>query len=144
MGFEKFGKTGYISQAKVLPFLSYLEKDQLWTTRCANCNTEYFPPRADCSNCEKSKMEWIQINGNSKLVTFTEVFFAPPSFQADTPYLLGVAELENGLRVFAPISRQVQRSKLKPGLPLKLTPKHSGEGIFYELEMSDPQLIKQD
>jgi uncharacterized OB-fold protein len=89
-------------------------------------------------------MEWIQINGNSKLVTFTEVFFAPPSFQSDTPYLLGAVELENGLRAFAPISRQVERSKLKPGVLLKLTPKHSGDAVFYELEMPEVQSLTRD
>jgi uncharacterized OB-fold protein len=67
-------------------------------------------------------------------VTFTEVFFAPPTFQADTPYLLGVAELTNGLRVFAPISRGVQRTELKPGMDLVLSPKNAGSGVFYELE----------
>lgn len=134
MGFERFGKTGYISQAKITPFLSYLEKGELSATRCTKCGKTYFPPRADCANCESNIVEWIQIKGTGKLVTFTEVFFAPPQFQSETPYLLGVAELDSGLRVFAPISREVQRSDLKPGLALVLRPKHSGESVFYQLE----------
>ena len=66
-------------------------------------------------------------------MTFTEVFFAPPTFQAEAPYLLGVAELENGLRVFAPISGEVQRAELSPGLGLTLRPKQAGGRVFYEL-----------
>jgi uncharacterized OB-fold protein len=137
MGFEKFGKNGYISQSKITPFISYLEKNQLWTTKCAKCTREYFPPRADCSKCGNNQLDWVQINGTGKLVTFTEVFFAPPSFQPDTPYLLGLIELENGLRAFAPISRQITREKLKPGLDLILRPKHAGDAIFYELNPRD-------
>lgn len=135
MGFEKFGKFHYISQAKVAPLVSFLEKGQLSTTRCKNCGRTYFPPRADCPNCRnRSDIEWILIDGDGKLVTFTEVYFAPPAFQAETPYLLGVSELDNGLRVFAPISREIRRDELKPGARLVLRPKASGEGVAYELQ----------
>lgn len=81
-------------------------------------------------------MEWIPVNGSCRLVTFTDVHFAPPSFQPNTPYTLGVAELSNGLRVFAPISQEVNKKELKPGLKLVLKPKKAGEGIFYELGTS--------
>jgi|SRR5215831_14538428 len=134
MGFEKFGKSGYVSQAKITPFLSYLEKGEIVATKCRNCNETYFPPRADCLSCRKSDMEWIPLDNRANLITFTEVNFAPPVFQKETPYLLGVAELHNGMRVFAPISREISRKELKPGLELALTPVHAGEGIYYRLE----------
>ena len=67
-------------------------------------------------------------------MTFTEVYFAPPAFQDSTPYLLGLAELEGGARVFAPISNEIDRKDLKPGLELVLKTKQAGEGVFYQLE----------
>jgi hypothetical protein len=48
--------------------------------------------------------------------------------------LLGLAELDDGLRVFAPISSEVVRKDLKPGLELVLRSKQAGEGVFYQLE----------
>jgi uncharacterized protein len=134
LGFEKFGKSGYVSQAKITPFLSYLEKGEIVASKCRNCGEAFFPPRADCLRCRKSEMQWIPLDGHASLITFTEVNFAPPVFQKETPYLLGVAELENGMRVFAPISREVNRRELKPGLKLALKPVHEGEGIYYLLE----------
>ncbi len=134
MGFEKFGKSGYVSQTKILPLLSFLEKNQIPATRCTKCKTMSFPPRADCPNCRSTGIEWVPIDGSCKLVTFTEVHFAPPAFQSDTPYLLGVAELDNGLRVFAPVSRELDRQKLKPGLKLVLRTARAGGGLFYQLE----------
>ena len=134
MGFEKFGKYGYVSQAKILPLLSFLEKGQIPATRCTKCKTVSFPPRADCPNCRGNEVEWIPIDGFCKLVTFTEVHFAPPNFQQDTPYKLGVAELSNGLRVFAPISSQLEKKVLKPGIKLVLKPVRAGGGLFYQLE----------
>jgi uncharacterized protein len=136
LGFEKFGRFGYVSQTKIGPLVSYLEKNQIMATRCKKCDTVYFPPRADCPKCRNSEISWVPIEGKGRLVTFTEVYFAPPAFQNSTPYLLGLAELEGGMRVFAPISSEVDRKALKPGLELVLRSKQAGEGVFYQLESS--------
>jgi len=134
LGFEKFGQSGYLSQTKVAPLVSYLEKGVVAGTRCKNCGKLYFPPRVDCLDCRKSEVEWVPIDGKAKLITFTEVYFAPPAFEQSTPYILGLAEFDNGLRVFAPISRDIDLKELKPDLELVLKPKHVGEGVFYQLE----------
>jgi uncharacterized OB-fold protein len=137
MGFEKFGQAGYISQTKVTPLISYLEKGIVAGTRCKNCGKIYFPPRADCLDCRKSEIEWVPIEDKAKLVTFTEVFFGPPAFEHSTPYVLGLAEFQNGLRVFAPISHGLDLKQLKPDLELVLKARQSGEGVFYQLERPD-------
>ena len=135
MGFEKFGRHGYVSQTKINPLLSYLEKGQVAATRCKKCGRTYFPPRADCLDDRQSEMEWIVLDGRSTLVTYTQVFFAPPEFQPETPYLLGLAELKNGLRVFAPISSTHSKEQLKPGTELELkVAKGSGDNLYYWLE----------
>ena len=135
MGFEKFGRFGYVSQTKINPLLSYLEKGQIAATRCKKCGRTYFPPRADCLEDRQSTMEWVVLEGKSSLITFTKVFFAPPAFQPETPYLLGLSELSNGLRVFAPISPSVDEKLLKPGKELNLkVAKGSRDNLYYWLE----------
>jgi uncharacterized OB-fold protein len=134
LGFEKYGRFGYVSQTKIAPLVSYLEKNQIMATKCKKCGILYFPPRGDCAKCRHSEIAWVPIEGRGRLVTFTEVYFAPPAFQDSTPYLLGLAELADGLRVFAPISNDVDRKDLKPGLELVLRPKRAGEGVYYQLE----------
>jgi len=133
LGFEKFGKYGYVSQTKILPMLAYLEKNQIPATKCGKCGTVSFPPRADCPKCRSNAAEWITIDGHAKLVTSTLIHFAPPQFQQNTPYMLGVAEMANGLRVFAPISGEVGQNVLKPGMKLVLKPIKAGGGVYYEL-----------
>ena len=134
MGFEKFGQSGYVSQTKVTPLIYYLEKGIIAATRCQKCGKLYFPPRVDCLTCRKSNVNWVPIEGKAKLVTFTQVHFGPPAFEQSTPYLLGLAEFESGLRVFAPISHDISPSELRPNLELVLKPKQSGEGVYYQLE----------
>jgi uncharacterized protein len=137
LGFEKFGQSPYISQTKVTPLISYLEKGMVASTRCKKCGRLYFPPRADCLDCRKSEVEWVPIQGKARLITFTQVYFGPPAFEQSTPYLLGLAELDNGLRVFAPISHDLDLKELKTDLELVLKPRHSGEGVFYQLEKAN-------
>jgi len=86
-------------------------------------------------DCRHSTIEWVVLDGKSKLITFTQVFFAPPAFQPETPYLLGLAEFTNGLRVFAPISPTVDKEQLKPGVQLNLkVAKGSRHNLYYWLE----------
>ncbi len=138
MGFEKFGKFGYVSQTKVEPLLSFLDKNQVPGTRCKKCRTLHFPPRADCQRCHNNSIDWVELNGACTLVTYTEVHFAPPQFQADAPYLLGLAELKEGPRVFAPIDGSIDRNRLRPGLSMALrVVKRVGDGTFYQLDKAD-------
>src|SRR2546428_8570617 len=114
MGFEKFGKSGYVSQTKISSMLAYLEKNQLPATVCQKCKRTWFPPRADCPNCKSMITDWTTIDGTCRLITFTEVHFAPPQFQPDTPYLLGVAELNGGFSVLAPRNRRNRPDHVQP------------------------------
>src|SRR2546426_5051219 len=134
LGFEKFGQSGYLSQTKVTPLISYLEKGIVVGTKCKNCGKLYFPPRVDCPDCRKSEVEWVPIDGKAKLVTFTEVYFAPPAFEQSTPYILGLAELDDGLRVFAPISRNIDLKELKPDLELILKAKQARHLGLYPVQ----------
>jgi hypothetical protein len=135
LGFEKFGKFGYVSQTKIASMVSFLEKDQLPATRCKKCKTLHFPPRADCQNCRNASVDWVTLDGSCTLVTFTEVHFAPPQFQAEAPYLLGLAELKEGPRVFAPIDSKIDRSTVKPGVRMVLrVEKRGGDGLYYQLQ----------
>jgi len=97
----------------------------------------------DCLNCRESNVEWIPIDGRGKLVTFTEVHLAPPAFQQETPYLLGLAELEEGPRVFAPIDSRIARDYLKPGALLALHPSTNENGAFYQLEKREQNYLRK-
>jgi len=134
MSFEKFGKISYVAETKVRDFMKYLEEGKVAGTRCKKCQKVHFPPRADCDSCLSSEMEWVKLSGKCKLVTYTTVHFAPVSFRYDVPYILAVAQLEEGPMVFAPMSKDIKESEVKAGMSLNLTPvKLVGGKVLYEL-----------
>jgi len=134
MSFGKFGKVSYVAETKVQDFVKYLEQGKIMGSKCKNCKRVYFPPRVDC-DCMSGETEWIELSGNCRLITYTTVHFAPVSFRYDIPYVLGVAQFEEGPTVFAPLSKEIKEDEIKVGMSLKLVPiKLPGDKIVYELK----------
>lgn len=132
MGFERFGRKSFASQTKVAAFVDYLDKGELRATKCRNCAQVFFPPRADCTNCLGSEMEWIKIEGSGNLISFTKVNYAPAGFESDVPYILGLVEYGN-IKVFGRVKSGVQEEALKIGMPMKAVVNKLSDGqITYE------------
>ncbi len=134
MSFERFGKVSYTKETKVADFVPHLEEGKIMGTQCKTCGVLNFPPRADCANCLSSNVEWVQLSGKGKLITYTTAHFAPVGFEDDAPYTLALVELEEGPRVLAHLSKEITKEETKIGMTLELVPVSLAEGrISYEL-----------
>lgn len=118
MGFEKFGRKSFAAHTKLAAFVDYLEQGELRATQCRACGQNYFPPRADCVACLSNDMEWVKIEGNGKLISYTTANYAPTGFEADVPYTLALADFGK-VNVFGRISSEVKKEDLKVGLEVK-------------------------
>ena len=134
MSFENFGVVNFTTETKASDFLGYLEKGKVMATRCRRCGTNYFPPRMDCPKCVGSDVEWFEIKGNGRLVTYTVVNYGPTGFEEDAPYTLAIADFD-GVRVFGRLSKGLKESDIKPGMDVKVLPvKLPGGRIGYEFQ----------
>jgi len=135
LGFGKFGKVGYVSETKVSDFVKYLEEGKIMATRCSSCGRLYFPPRADCLEDLSTDMKWEKLSGKCKLLTYTTAHFAPTGFQDDLPYTIALAECEEGVRVYALLSKDIDQKEIHIGMDLKLKSLRLPSGrITYELK----------
>ncbi len=134
MSFENFGVVSFTAETKASDFVDYLEKGKVMTTRCRKCGTNYFPPRLDCPKCLGSDVEWFEIKGNGRLVTYTVVNYGPTGFEDDAPYALAIADFD-GVRIFGRINKGIKEGDIKPGMGLKILPvKLPGDRIGYEFQ----------
>jgi len=134
VGFENFGIVSFTTETKASDFVGYLEKGKVMATRCRRCGTNYFPPRMDCPKCVGSDVEWFEIKGNGRLVTYTVVNYGPTGFEDDAPYTLAIADFD-GVRVFGRLSKGIKEGDIKPGMRLKVLPvKLPGDRIGYEFQ----------
>jgi len=115
--FSKFGTVSFTSITKVNDFVDYLEKDQVMASRCKTCGRVFFPPRADCSQCLSSDMEWVEVSGKGKLVTYSKLEFAPIGFGDDLPYAIALLDYGD-YKVFGRIADDVPEDEIKVGMEM--------------------------
>jgi len=137
MGFEKFGVVSYTKQTKVVDFVRFLEQGKVVGTKCKECERIFFPPKIDCPKCLKSDTGWFEICGNGKLMTYTKVNYGPVGFEGKAPYILGVAQFDEGIQIMAALSKEIKEGDITVGMEVKVTPIVLGEEkLSYEFKMA--------
>jgi hypothetical protein len=116
--FKKFGTVSFTGISKVNDFVDYLEKGKVMYTRCKDCGLVFFPPRADCYQCLTSNMEWAEVSGNGKLISYSKLEYAPIGFGDDLPY--SIALLDYGdYKVFGRIANDIPENDIQVGMEMK-------------------------
>lgn len=116
--FKKFGTVSFTSLTKTNDFIDFLEKGHVAGTRCRHCGKVFFPPRADCFQCLESRMEWFEIAGSGRLVSFSKLEYGPAGFQADVPYCIALLDYGD-FKIFGRIAKDVPEAELAVGMPMK-------------------------
>lgn len=85
-------------------------KDGKWeTNKCLSCDRIFFPPRKSCPTCLSTELEWLPLPKSGTLQAFTwqerALFFGKPD-------CIGMVELENGIRLVAPILSPYEKLKI--------------------------------
>ncbi len=116
--FKKFGTVSFTAITKTNDFIDYLEKGKVMGTRCKDCGKAYFPPRSDCHQCLPGEMEWFEVSGTGKLVTYSKLEYAPIGFEQDVPYCIALLDYGD-YKVFGRIDRNLPPEDIKVGMEMK-------------------------
>ncbi len=116
--FMKFGTVPFTATTKVNDFIDYLEQGKVMGTRCKDCGMMFFPPRADCYKCLASNMEWFQVQGKGKLVSFSKLEYAPQGFGDDLPYAIALLDYGD-FKVFGRIGNTVPEGEIQVGMEME-------------------------
>jgi uncharacterized OB-fold protein len=77
-------------------FYRRLDEGRLATTHCRSCDELRFPPRGRCPGCGAATA-WRELSGRGVVYAFTQ---QERGLRFTAPDVLGVVELEEGVRVF--------------------------------------------
>ena len=116
--FKKFGTVSFTGITKTNDFVGYLEQGKVEGTKCKKCGLVFFPPRADCYKCLSSDMEWFEVAGTGKLLTYSKLQYGPVGFEGDLPYCIAVLDY-GGYKVFGRIAGGISDDEIKIGMNLK-------------------------
>jgi len=116
--FKKFGTISFTSVTKVNDFVGHLGEGKVMASKCRDCGMVFFPPRSDCHQCLTSNMEWLEVSGTGKLVTYSKLKYAPVGFEDDLPYCIAVLDYGD-YKVFGRIAGDVSDEEIKIGMDMK-------------------------
>jgi len=119
-----------IPTERLVEFWNGLEKGKVYASKCSKCGRITFPPVADCSRCLTSGFEWVDIQGEGTIETFTHIVIRPPSFQSHPTYTVAVAKMDSGVKVLAWLTG-IKLGDAKVGARVKLAATKSEEGPTY-------------
>ena len=130
----KFGYVSWLPQTKLVTgFVEELQNGRLMGTRCKRCAEKYLPPRAHCK-CGFHGMEWFEAPKKGKILTYTLVTFPPESMVKYAPYIVAIAELDDGSRLLAHMTGATPKT-LKVDMRVQVVSLHVKEDrIVYKLK----------
>ena len=116
--FKKFGTVSFTAITKTNDFIGHLEQGKVMGTKCRKCGLQFFPPRADCFHCLSSDMEWFEVAGTGKLLSYSKLEYGPVGFEGDLPYRIAVLDYGN-YKIFGRIAKDVADEDIKVGMQMK-------------------------
>jgi hypothetical protein len=116
--FKRFGTVSFTGISKVNDFIGHLAEGRVMGTRCTDCGQVFFPPRADCYKCLPGSIEWFEVAGTGKLLTFSRLQFGPVGFENDLPYCIALLDYGD-YKVFGRLADDLDEKKIKIGMPMK-------------------------
>lgn len=82
-------------------FIEESEMAFLIGNRCKACGRVFYPPRPFCFDCFGEEIEPVKLGNRGRLYSYTVCHMSSLHFAS--PYTVGWIDLEEGIRIFAPI-----------------------------------------
>jgi uncharacterized OB-fold protein len=94
---------------------------KLLLKKCTQCGRANHPRRLFCLDCRNDVFDWVEAAGTGTIYTYSKVDRGPTdAFQAETPYTIGLIELDEGVFFCTRVLADDQDA-ISIGAPVSLT-----------------------
>jgi uncharacterized protein len=109
---------------------------------CRACARHQFYPRRFCTRCLSDGIEWVQARGSGRVYTYTVCHIAGhPALTAQVPYVIGMIELDEGVRMLAGIV-DADMDRLAVGAPVQVCFQRIGDDLVLPMfRLTDSALV---
>ena len=115
--------------SKTQRFWERLEKGEVYATKCRKCDKLYYPPQGDCAHCLSSDVEWVKLNKEATLETYTHQIHSPAGFNQYGAYIIAIAGTTDGVRVMGWLE-DIEVEDARVGMKLEMSTKRLPDGFF--------------
>ena len=93
-------KPAPVANADSRAFWEACNRRELTFQRCRSCGRAQFYPRALCTACQSTDLDWQAASGLGTVYTYTVNHRAPTlAFKAEAPYVIALIDLDEGVRM---------------------------------------------
>ena len=118
-------------------FWDKAREHELWLPKCVDSGKLFFPPRA-FSPFTGGAVTWEKASGRAKLASFIVVHRPAPGYEAEVPYIIAIAELEEGVRMMTNLpGAPADPAALKIGAPLTVSFEERGDMVIPQFRLGD-------
>ncbi len=93
-------------------FWEGVKNQKLIIQHCDDCGKHIFYPRYLCPHCFSEKVSWIEASGKGRIYSYTVVHRNAPPFKEETPYVVAIVLLEEGVRIVSRIKGEREKVKI--------------------------------
>ncbi len=112
------------------PFWDGAKKKQLWLQYDPVSRRYQFWPRICSVRTGKLNLRWRKTSGKGIVYSYTDTYVAAPGFADKAPYLVGLIELDEGVRIIGNIIN-VKAEDFKIGMKVKVAWEALSDDINY-------------
>ncbi len=115
-------KTSHIPKPSALtkPFWDAAKQKKLVIQYDPDSRCYQWWPRLVSVKTGKMNLEWKEVSGNGTLYSYTVTHVPALGFEDKVPYLVGLVELDEGVRIISNLSG-ITEDNVKLGMPLRVT-----------------------
>jgi uncharacterized OB-fold protein len=84
-------------------FWDEMKNHKFMLQHCNDCQKFIFYPRIICPHCYSENISWKETSGQGKVESYTVVHRAMPPFKDEVPYVVGIIQLNEGVKMLSRI-----------------------------------------
>ena len=115
-------KTSHVPKPSLLtkPFWDAAKQRKLVVQYDPDSRSYQWWPRAVSVKTGKMNLEWKEVSGNGTLYSYTVTHVPALGFEERVPYLVGLVELDEGVRIISTLSG-ITEDNVSIGMPLRVS-----------------------
>ncbi|MDI1339578.1 MAG: Zn-ribbon domain-containing OB-fold protein [Hydrogenophaga sp.] len=121
-------------------FWQGLSEHQFLATHCDDCGRLSFPPKPFCPHCWSRAARWQALSPRGVVYSATTIHAAPQVFRSESPYQVGIVDLDAGLRIATRLLGTTS-SAAAIGQPVELVVVEYDDGPLFAAQLLQPTNI---
>ena len=89
--------------SSIIRWRNYKDRYMLIGFECVSCGKRYFEKKGLCT-CGATEFNEIELSGNGKIVSYTQIHGAPEAFAEQGKYQVAIIDLDEGPRIEAQVA----------------------------------------